>query len=630
MTSESSVETAFGDDSLRSRTATVLFGDRVGMATFVAALLLFTLFWIFAWRINDSLTLMNTLAGMSEGNLHISEVKYGSQIGTPGTHQVGDRVVGRNYGILTLSLLPLVAIEALAIVADLRIALVGLFSLGVLALALLVGRIVNRERAGRLVGSALAVVLFAGNVAFATDLDPASTELYALQVTHMIAAGFVIVLAYRLLTRVHGRRVGLFCAALVALATPVGLWAAIPKRHVFSAVIVLFLGYALYRSRVEEVEEPGSGLRYRVASYAAIGLFAWIHAPEALVLLLVFAVVDLPTARNDVRSLSAIAIAMGLATIPFLVTNYLLSGSPVTPPRMLSGAGASTGEPSFGGGGGGGGGAGGGGAGGLIASVLGTLNPILSPLLSLVSLFQESLVNVVQNPDEILAIFLRSGYLGGWVGEQANYESVNLAILESAPVLAATLGVVPATIARLRNRMGTAFDWPPSPERILDAYLVLFTVAFSLLYISRLPVHAQITVRYMLPIFPALVVLIVRLPAIRGVLADHWQLMLWTYAVAVLIGGQFLVVALVVMTPGVGEAFQLHAWIGLAVAVPLGVWSLAGRHDGWWGRAGAVLIGLAAATVTVFLLLTSVDYFTVSDSQALPLVRVVADIVSIV
>lgn len=615
--------TAFGDDTRRSRLAAAVFGDRVGLAAFLAALLLFCGFWIVAWRINDSLTLMNALAGMWDGHLHIGEVKYGSQINTPGTVEVGDRIFGRNYGILTLSLLPLALIEALAVFADLRIALAGLFSLGVLALALVVGRIVDRERSASWVGSAAALILFVGNVAFATDLDPSSTELYALQVTHLIVAAFVVVLAYRVLATIHGRRTGLFGAALVALATPVGLWATVPKRHVFTAAIVLLLAFALYRCRVREAEEPGSGVRYRAGSYAAIGLYAWAHAPEALVLLIVFAVVDLPTARNDLRSLATIAVAMGIATIPFLVTNYLLSGSPVKPPRMLPRVGASTGGPSFSGGGGGG-------ASGLFGPVLNTIDPMLSPLLSLADLFQRSLTNLIYSPDEIVTIFLRSGALEGWVAEQANYESVNLAILESAPVLAAVLGVVPVAVRKVRRRGGRRFDWPPSPAWTVDAFLILFTIAFSLLYVSRLPVHAQITVRYLLPIFPALVVLIVRLPAIRGVLAGQWKLLLWAYAIAVLIGGQLLVVALVVMDPGVGEAFQFHAWIGLGIAVPLAIWSLSGRHDGWWGHTGAVLIGLAAASVTVFLLLLTFDYFTVGNSQALPLVRAIGDVVSIV
>lgn len=624
MSDARSFETNFDADSRSTRFAMALFGDRVGLAVFLAALLLFTVIWIVAWRINDSLTLLNTLAGMSDGQLYITEVKYGTNVGTPGTHEVGEQVFGRNYGILAVSLVPLFAIEAMTYVFDLRIALAGFFSLGVLALALVLGRIVGRKHQAGLFGGLLALALFVGNVAVATDLDPARTELYALQLTHVIATGFLVVFAYRLLAAMHGNRAGLFAATLVALATPTSLWSSIPKRHVFSAGIVVLLAYALYRSRVAERQEAGAGLKYRAGAYAALGLFAWVHAPEALLLLIVFAAVDVPTARTSLRSLATIGVSMAIATVPFLVTNYLISGSAVKPPRMLSKAGGSTGEPSFGDGGGGGGG-----GGGLLDPLLGIVDPMLAPLLALADLFRESLTNLLTSPGEILTIFVRSGYLGGRAAERANFESVNLAVLESAPILVATLGVLPAAVAFARRRERNWFAWPPGPARTVDAYLVLATVAFSLLYVARLPLHAQITVRYVLPIFPALAVLLVRLPAVRGVLDGHWRLLLWTYAIAVFIGGQFLVVALVLIDPGVGEAFQFHAWIALATAVPVAAWSLSGRHDGWWGRFGAISIALATAAVTVFLLMLTLDYFTVGNAQALPLVRAIAEVVSI-
>lgn len=623
MSSGAAFSTAFDGDSRRSRAAGLLFGDRVGLAAFLAALALFVVLWIVDWRINDSLTLLNVLDGMSQGKLHAVEAKYGGSLETPGTHRIGEHVYGRNYGILTLSLIPLALFEGLAVVADLRIAVAGLFSLGVLALALVVGRILDRRRRASRIGAVVAIALFVANVALATDLDPTRTELYALQVTHAVAAAFVVVLAYRLLAAVHGRRAGLFGAGLIALGTPVGLWATVPKRHVFTAALVLLLGLALYRSRVCEREEPGAGLRYRAGAYAAIGIFAWVHAPEALIVLLCFAVVDLPTARNDVRSLATIAVALAVATVPFLVTNYLISGSPVTPPRMLSGAGPSTGEPSFGDGGGVGGT-------GIVGTVVGLFDPMLRPLTVLASLYGRGIDNVLAQPGEVWATFVHTGYLENFAS-YADYESVNLAVLESAPLLAATLGVVPAVVGRLRRRAG-GLQWPPTPTpvRVLDAYLILFAVAFSLVYLSRLPIHAQITVRYLLPIFPALVVLIVRLPVVRGVLDGHWRLLGWTYAAGVLIGGQLVVVALAFVNPGVGEAFQFHAWIALGVAAPLALWSLVGRADGWWGRAGAVLLGLATAAITVFLLMLTLDYFTVGNSQALPLVRVIGDVVSIV
>jgi hypothetical protein len=49
------------------------------------------------------------------------------------------------------------------------------------------------------------------------------------------------------------------------------------------------------------------------------------------------AVVVLPTApRNDPYSLAVVAGAFVFSLLPFLVTNYLVSGNPLYPPRLLS------------------------------------------------------------------------------------------------------------------------------------------------------------------------------------------------------------------------------------------------------------------------------------------------------
>lgn len=590
------------------------FGDRVGEIAFVGAVVLFTGYWIAEWRINDSLTLLNAMDAMARGQLYFEEAVYGTSVDTPGVTVIGDRVYGRNYGILTVALLPLGVLRAVAFVADLRIVVAGAWSLGLLALAASVGHVIDRRRFGVTAGSAVALALFALNVALATDLDPTQSVLYALQFTHLVIAAFGVVFAYRLLARMHDARTGAFGAALVALATPIGLWATIPKRHVITATAVLFVAYLLYRSRT--AGEGRDTLGYRAGAYATVGVLAWVHAPEALLLFLVLVAVDVPTATHkDLRTLGLLAGALFASLLPFFVTNYLVSGSPVKPPRMFSGGSLSSG--------------GSGGSGGGFAGLLGPIQPLLAPLETIVGLMVDGLVDVVDSPGQLVTIFLRSGTVER-VADRAHHVSVNLSILEASPILAAATGAIPVGLHRAREASGLPSIGAIAPARVVDLFLGSFAVLLSLLYMFRLPIHAQITVRYLFPIVPVLVVLIVRLPAIRLVARDQWRTLAWTVATAVLIGGQFLLVGLVTLDPGLGEAFQFHAVVSLAVAAPLALWAITGRAEGRGGQIGAVLLGLATAASILFLVFVTVEYYAIGDRQMLPIVRALGEAISIV
>ncbi|QIO22512.1 hypothetical protein [Haloarcula sp. JP-L23] len=604
----------------------VLFGDRIGLCLFLASLCLFALFWRTTVFITDTYTLANGLYSLSNGNVFLTEAVYGPGLNTPGAEKYGGSVIARNYGVLVLSLPFLWGLEALDAVADLRIALVALWSLVLLALIVQVGRLTERREVTA--GGAVAVLcLFALNVAIARPMDPAP-HLHALQLFHMAVAAFAPVLLYRLVARLHTVRTGSLAAVLFVFGTPLAFWAAIPKRHVVTATVVLGVAYALYRSRTAAdgvlVSRP---LAFRSLSYALVGLYAWVHAPESLLFGVVLAAIDVPTAAdNRPQTLAVLAAAFSLSLVPFIVTNTLVAGSPLRPPRLIAAAGESgarTVESFATGGGSGRGGA----VLSPLAPVVGLLEAGITPLVVLLRELLAGARALVTDPIDVSRTFVRSGTFTTSFN-QSDGEAVNLSLLESAPLLAGVAAVVPVlqTWSRPEPLTGRTL----SAARVTDVYVTLTAVCVALFYTSRLPIHAQVTVRYLFPLFPLGVYLLVRLPTVRRVLDVHWRAFCWTLAAGILLGGQLVVVAVAVGVNGIGAAFQLHALLSLSTALALSAWALTGRTERWSGRIGAVLLGLATSSAALFSILTAVEYYALGDTHALPMVRALGELLRLI
>ncbi|MFC6862451.1 hypothetical protein ACFQGE_03115 [Halomicroarcula sp. GCM10025817] len=615
-------------EQLRDRTVAVLFGDGLGLAVFFASLCLFGLVWRTDFLITDSYTLANGLYSLSNGQLVLTDVAYGLRLDTPGAERVGDALIARNYGAIVLSLPVWLALEGLERAVDLRIALVALWSLALLALVVTVGRHLDDERL-TVAGSVGVLALFGLNVALARPLDGEMTHLYALQLFHLGVAAFTPVLFYRLVSRLHSARVGLAGTVVLVLGTPLALWASVPKRHALTATAVVAVAYFLYRSRTDaDGTLVGRPATFRGLAYATVGLYAWVHAPEALLLLVALAVADVPTAPdNSARTLAIVGVAFALSLVPFLVTNALVVGSPLKPPRLFAVSG-------------GGGDAVSSAVGGPSGGSTGPLEPLLlalSPFLSVVSTFLRPLAilagellvgfeSILAGPAEIYHTLVRSGHTSGTLNLD-NEEAVNLAVLESAPVLLVAVGALRAAQVR-----ATDLSLPPRvlpATRVVDRFALLTVVGLTLQYVSRLPIHAQITVRYLFPLFPLGVYLVVRLPVVRQTLTEHWRPFAWTVAGTLLVGGQLVVVVVSLTADGLGEAFQFHALLALGAGIPLGLWALAGRSDGWAGRAGAVLLGVATAVPTLFVLLVALEYYPLGNAHALPMVRALADVLTL-
>lgn len=610
---------------VRESVVAVLFGDRVGLALFLGCACLFALFWRTTILITDTYTLANGLYSLSNGNVFLTEAVYGPSLDTPGTEYYRGNPIARNYGAIVLSLPFWALLEGLGAVVDLRIGIVALWSLGLLAFVVTLGRHLDSETvvAG---GSVLVLAVFGLNVALARPLDSASTHLYALQLFHLTVAAFAPVLLYRLVRRMHTSRVGTLTAVTFTLGTPLALWATVPKRHVLTATVVVGLAYCLYRSRMPTdgvlVRRPAT---FRALAYALVGLYAWVHAPEALLLAVVLALVDVPTApENSPRTLLLVAVAFGLSLVPFFVTNALVAGSPIRPPRLLAVAGSGGGSGSTGtAAAGSGSGATSTGILTVLAPLFTAIEPVVEPLLLLGGELLVGAQAIVSQPSELYHALVRSGYTAGTV-DLSNEEAVNLSLLESAPVLLALAGVVASLRGRRRR--------PSIPSRILsgprvvDIFAILLLLGVTLQYASRLPIHAQITVRYLFPLYPLGIYLLIRLPVLRATLAENYRLFAWTVAGSIAVGGQLVVVVVALTTNGLGEAFQFHALLSLAVAIPLGVWAVAGSSDGWSGRVGAVLLGVTTALPALFGLLTAVEYYALGDTHALPMVRALGEL----
>jgi len=303
---------------------------------FLSCLCLFGVVWRTEIFISDTYTLANGLYSLSNGQLFMTEAAYGPTLETPGANLVDGRRIARNYGAIVLSLPFWLLLEGLAAVTSLRLALVGLWSLALLAAVVQLGTLLDDDDIVTVGG--IGVLLFFGvNVALARSLDPTATHLYALQLFHMTVAAVAPVIFYRLISRIETRKLALLGTALLVLATPLALWAPVPKRHAITGTVVVAVAYSLYRSRTEaDGVVFASPVQFRALAYAFVGLYTWVHAPEALLLFVALLAVDVPTAAdNSVRTLAIDGTVFLLSLVPFVLTNIALSGSPIQPPRLL-------------------------------------------------------------------------------------------------------------------------------------------------------------------------------------------------------------------------------------------------------------------------------------------------------
>ena len=639
-----------------------IFGDRLGLIVFLAALVVYLGYWRIGMVITDTYTVANTFVAVSEGQLHVERAVYGPGLDTPGMGTRDGLVYGRNYGQVILALPFLWAIEGMATIADLRIALAALWAVTLLGLARLVGDELDRSTAGTYVGCTIALVVFAGVVSGATTIDPDQHHLIALQLQTMVAAALVGVVCYRLFARAYGQRVGLAGGLAASLATPIGFWAQFPKRHALVSLCVVATMALLYRSREGDVVDT----RFRAAAYLPVGIAAWVSAAEGAILLLALLAVDVPTGGRNLRSLGAAGVTCVLGVLPMFVTNALVTGNPAEPPRALTYGGgggslASRGSEVTGGrsdstptestqtstpqptetaspqatetatsqsqstvtatpeGTETAGSATSGGEDGFAGALDQLLDTLVGGFDLVFELVGRGLETVTTDVGRLYPTFVRGGYIPSVASQDAG-EAIRLSFLEAMP-LAAALVAIPIVVARgnVRSRLSTLVERPQlGALGTVDAFVTVYAIGLTLVYLPRLPLHATITVRYLLPLFPIALYGLLRLSAVRRVIDEHSLTCALSYLGGVCIGGQLLVVYLWSIDAARGEAVQAHALVGLAVAALVAGWAVVDASGYQTDRFGAVGLGLAAAAGTVFLLLAALWHFAFVGGLALP------------
>ena len=620
------------DDSDRYRAHTRvgrwLFGDRVGLALFLGALCFGVLTWRASLFISDNITLVRTFEALSEGRLWIERAGDG-YTKTPGVEVVDGRAYGRNYGQLVGSLPALWLLRVVDAVADLRVALVAGWHLAVLGFGVVVSDLTGHRRTGTLAVAPLVVLSFVLNLLLATRIEEPDLAAFALQTTGLLATALCAVVLYRLLALQGGRRVATLAGAASVVALPVGFWATIPKRHSFSVLAVLTVLYLFGVSRRSggagselPLARAGGNLPLaRAGAYATVGLLTWVHAAEGLFVFAALVAVDLPTApRNDRRSLAVVGTVFAISLLPMLVTNALVTGEMLRPPRGVSGTGVVT-PASTGSGAGGGGGSGGEGV--LEVLPVGDAGVVVANVLSIVG---DSLA-AATDPERLYTVFVRSAGAdisgsGDFIGP-ARFAGTNLSVLETAPVLALSVVALGAWLSGLRDGVGRL--------RQVDPTVVLavgMALSFVALYLFRLPLYVQFTQRYLLPVFPLGLYVLARSSAVTRLVERAGDTALWSYGIGVLVGGQLLLVAVLTRELQPGGAAQLNAGVSLVTATLVAATGVLAAWTRRFDRAVGVAIGLACAAGTVFVLLAHLEYFQVTGEAILPVVQELTDLLS--
>lgn len=663
-----------------------VFGDRLGAVLFLTSLSFVILYWRIGVFITDTYAIGNALAAVSDGHLDIRSLQYSLTFGSqPGLYVSDGALYGRNYAHVFLALPVLWLLEAVSLLFDLRLALAAGFSLVVYLLADQLGHLVDRHRSLTVGGTVAALFVFLLNVVYAAPLDSTWRPFIALQLTSMLAAGFVAVGLYRLIAHIHGRRCGAVIGLFAVVASPLGFWASIPKRHVLTSLAVVTVLATFYFARAADSNRRA--LVARSLSYAAVGFLTLLHGGEALILFAALVPLDFLTApSNRPRDLVVVGIVFLLALTPFLLTNLAIAGNPLEPPRALSRYSGDI-DPVQGAQNGATGSAGGTATGetaiqtgtatdtttpvadsasssagsrsattppsavtrssagpvvpvGLVGAVIAVISGLgtaavdraLWALEKVWSLFGGGIEVAIDEPERLYHTLIRSGRIPTSVDYSVNEQAaIELTLLEAVPLVGALVGAI--AIAGRKAIANPSVDALVSdlqrPERQTDVLAATVSCLFVLVYISRLPLHTQITVRYLLPTVPLGLYGIGRLGAVHRVTRADWRYLTGSYLGIISVGAVAYLTAHGWLDLALGEAMQLHALVGLASATLIAVWSLIEalgiRSD---IRIGAVVLALPAALTTLFLVFSGFVYFQYGE-YALPLARTVINMIPI-
>ncbi|MFB6183865.1 MAG: hypothetical protein ABEI96_04860, partial [Haloarculaceae archaeon] len=259
---------------------------------------------------------------------------------------------------------------------------------------------------------------------------------------------------------------------------------------------------------------------------------------------------------------------------------------------------------------------------GVLPTWLGDLfAPIEALLVPLIGLYVEATEKVVHQPDALVETFLRSGYLDWQWNETTTFlqPGTNLTVLESAPMLAGLAAIPGTLLARGRRDENGGVRAVVGNVPSVDWAVVVFTVLFGWLYMARLPTHAQVTVRYLHPLYPLALYGVVRQRPVRRALTRRTRTVLLAYATTAVVAVPAFLVASSVLAMGKGDVFQFHAQVSLLGAGLLAVAVAATTVDERVEWLAAVGFGLVAGLATALYLDAALVYFHYAQS-AMPVV----------
>jgi hypothetical protein len=637
----------------------LLFGSDTGLTLFLGSILFFSLLWRTDVFLSDSFAVANALIAASRGDVVISTFVYGPESGVmPGMLVGNGKLVARNYGQVAAALPVFLALTGLTVVAKLHSVLLAVWSLVLYAfLSKLAAQtqIVTRWRVAGTV-----VVLASINAVVLDPIPSRMTAYVSLQMTTMIAAALSVVFFYRLTRTIADSRTALLSSVALAVASPVGFFATVPKRHSFSVLFLLAGMFLLYRARIADDIRYSNW--YRAGAYSTTGLLTWIHAPEGATLLFAIVGTDVVSSRrNNLLGLAYGLSGLLISLVPFFITNVFVSGNPFLPPRLLpeyegdpglisdspSGDTGTGGGDTGGGGGdtgggggdtgagggdtgagggdtgtGGGGSVGGGNQPGVIESVVGlfdklvavvyilltsaggairNLLSVVANVTSMVATEVETSTGILLNRTRSSQIFLRRGYYPGV--SKFDPEASNLSMLESMPILgvlsAGVAGIPDLSVARVRR-------WYHSPAFTPDAVGLIYSVGLLLLAGARLPIEESFTVRYLHPLYAFGLYLLCRSRFVRTILREQESTIKRAFVATVVIGIPSYTFGILTSAAVLSEAVQLYATTAFIIGVTVSLTTvLSVLSDVGGQRKTAIVFGAAAGIVTVYLVVFS-------------------------
>lgn len=227
-------------------------------------------------------------------------------------------------------------------------------------------------------------------------------------------------------------------------------------------------------------------------------------------------------------------------------------------------------------------------------------------------------------PERLFRVFVHTGYVPRLRPNQD--AAINLSVLASMPLLGALVAYPVLAGRRLIERersLSSPRQW--SPIRVVDAFSAVYVVLLLGLYFSSLPNHHMLTTRYLHPLYLIGIFWIVRLPIVRQSVATASRTLTTSYGGAIFVLVPAFLSAIAVGRLVLDESIQLYALFALFVATGAGLWAIVSSLTDGHRNTGSIALGVAAGTVSVYLLVAGLALFPETGEFLLPVARIVSE-----